>query len=32
MKHLLIPAGIEIAVYGDGLVSAIMEAAAAAKE
>ena len=30
MRHLLIPAGVELAIYGDGLIAAILQAAAAA--
>jgi len=30
LRHLLIPAGIELAVHGDGLIAAILETAAAA--
>ena len=32
LRHLLIPAGVEIAVHGDGLISTIIKAAAAARE
>lgn len=32
VRHLLIPAGVELAVHGDGLISAILNAAAAANE
>lgn len=32
MRHLLIPAGVDLAIHGDGLIAAILEAAAAAKE
>jgi hypothetical protein len=32
LTHILVPAGVELAVYGDGLIAAILNAAAAAKE
>lgn len=32
VQHVLAPAGVELAVHGDGLIAAIIEAAAAAKE
>lgn len=31
MRDLLVPAGVELAIYGDGLIAAILEAAAAAR-
>lgn len=32
MRHLLVPAGVELAVHGDGLIAAILAAAAAKSE
>jgi len=32
MRYVLIPVGVELTVYGDGLIAEILRAAAAAKE